>query len=363
MLSPSSSSSSSSSSSQLLPLSLSEKVAYVLENVLINKGTYGYVHKGLNQSTNEEVALKRLILHNESVNGFPVTSLREISILRSIENPYCVKLYDVIATSKGHIYLVFEYCEHDLDVLLKEFKKPFAESEIKTIMLQLFNAVSYLHENQIIHRDIKLSNLLYNNKGELKVADFGLSRLLPVTTSIEMMTLKVVSLYYRAPELLLGARTYSTSIDEWACGCVMAELLRGEALFTGDNEIEVILRIFDILGAPNTTICPELMELELVQTKAIDIHRESILKAYNNLQHYFSVDFSRDGFELLNLLLCYDPTKRIASRNAANHNYFYTSPLPQDEPLMPTFPRRHSASEWVKGKEQIVGGNDIFTKV
>ena len=341
-----------------LPPSLTGRVTYVLEGVLISKGTYGYVHKGLNQATREEVALKRLILHNESVSGFPITSLREIAILRNIENPYCVKLYDVIASSGGgHIYLVFEYCEHDLDILLKEFKKPFAESEIKRIMLQLFHAINYLHQNSIIHRDIKLSNLLYNNKGELKVADFGLSRHM----TDEIMTLKVVSLYYRAPELLLGTRkNYTTSIDEWGCGCVLAELLRGEALFIGENELEVILRIFDILGAPNIIIWPELMELELIQSTVIDIHRESLLKSYNNLQRYFSVDFSNEGFELLNLLLCYDPNKRITSKMASNHKYFYSSPLPQDESLMPTFPRRHFPTQGTNNKPQIIGGNDIF---
>ena len=120
----------------------------------------------------------RIILHNEKQVGFPVTSLREVRLLRRLSHPNCVSLKDV-AVGKGRegVFLVFEYCEHDMASLCENMAKTFSESEVKGLMVQLLRAVAYLHDNWIVHRDLKLSNLLYNSRGELKLADFGLARL------------------------------------------------------------------------------------------------------------------------------------------------------------------------------------------
>jgi serine/threonine protein kinase len=143
----------------------------------IGEGTYGDVYCAVNKITKSVVALKRIILHNEKQDGFPLTSLREISALRRCNHPNIVRLLDVVVGSKRDgVFLVFEYCEHDLSSLMKHVSKPFSEAEVKCLTMQLLSALEFLHENWIIHRDVKLSNLLYDNQGVLKLADFGLAR-------------------------------------------------------------------------------------------------------------------------------------------------------------------------------------------
>lgn len=215
----------------------------------IGEGTYGYVYRAINKSTGEVVALKRIILHNERQDGFPLTSLREVKTLKACSrHPNIVELKEVVVgMNRDAVFLLFEYCEHDLATLLKVFKTPFKESEAKCLVLQLLSAVDHVHSNWIVHRDIKLSNLLYNSRGQLKLADFGLARTLsyPPPSSL---TQTVVTLWYRAPEILLGSETYSFPIDVWSVGCILGELLLNQPLLPGKNEIDEIKWIFHLLG-------------------------------------------------------------------------------------------------------------------
>jgi serine/threonine protein kinase len=215
----------------------------------IGEGTYGYVYRAINRKTSEVVALKRIILHNESQDGFPLTSLREVKVLRMCQNhPNIVKLFEVVVgTKRDAVFLLFEYCEHDLATLIKAFKTPFKESEVKCLMLQLLSAMEFVHKNWIVHRDIKLSNLLYNAKGQLKLADFGLARTVSYPPP-KALTATVVTLWYRAPELLLGSSNYSFPIDIWSCGCILGELLLNAPLLPGSGEIDQIKWIFHLLG-------------------------------------------------------------------------------------------------------------------
>ena len=236
----------------------------------IGEGTYGLVYRAVDKQDRKIVALKRIILHNESKDGFPLTTIREIAMLRRINHPNCVKLLDIVVGRKRDgVFLVFEYCEHDLASLLDHVKEPFSESEAKSLILQLLSATKYLHENWIIHRDIKLSNLLYNNKGELKLADFGLARMYCLPS--EPMTQKVVTLWYRAPEILLGSSLYTVAIDIWAIGCTLGELLRYKPLVCGDTEMDQILLIFDMLGYPNIRIWPSVESLPLIKNGTVRI--------------------------------------------------------------------------------------------
>ncbi len=154
-----------------------------------------------NRVTNEVVALKKLRLTSEST-GFHLTSLREISILKSLKHPNVIEMKEVVVGKKpDYVFLVFEQCAYDLATVIDKTGERFSQSEIKTLMLQLLSAVAYLHKRFIIHRDIKLSNLLLTSKGVLKLGDFGLAR--QTSHPLRPMTPNVYTLWYRAPELLL----------------------------------------------------------------------------------------------------------------------------------------------------------------
>jgi len=226
----------------------------------IGEGTYGVVYQARDKKSNEIVALKKVRMERET-DGIPITALREISILQKLKHPNIVHLMEVVVGDKpDSMFLVFEYVEHDLADLVDSMRTGgFSESEVKCIIIQLLRAVSHLHDNWILHRDLKLSNLLFNNKGQLKLADFGLARLFGYP--LRPYTPKVATLWYRAPELLLGAKNYSTAIDMWAVGCIMAELLHKAPIMPGKTEIEQISFIFGLLGTANDKIWPGFSQL------------------------------------------------------------------------------------------------------
>lgn len=308
----------------------------------IGEGTYGYVYKALDrENNNEPVALKRIILHNEEHDGFPLTSVREIRTLaRCAACPFVVRLLDVVVGSnRDAVFLAFEYCEHDLSMIMKRINHPFKEAEVKTLTLQLLSAVDHLHSKWIVHRDIKLSNLLYTRHGRLKLADFGLARQLSVPPPRDL-TPVVVTLWYRAPEVLLGVGQYSFAVDCWSVGCILAELLSQRPLFSGESELETLSAIFRLLGAPTERIWPEIVDSVLVKSSAVDLAREQRLHPYNNLSDRLPGLHSA-GLGLLDSLLTYRPRHRLSARDALQHAYFTTRPLGVAEDFMPTFPSFH----------------------
>ncbi|XP_062157483.1 cyclin-dependent kinase G-2 isoform X2 [Alnus glutinosa] len=225
----------------------------------IDEGTYGVVYRAKDKKTEDIVALKKVKMEKEK-EGFPLTSLREINILLSLHHPSIVDVKEVVVgSSLDSIFMVMEYMEHDLKGLMETMKQPFSQSEVKCLMLQLLEGVKYLHGNWVLHRDLKTSNLLMNNRGELKICDFGLAR--QYGSPLKPYTHLVVTLWYRAPELLLGAKQYSTAIDMWSLGCIMAELLSKEPLFNGKTEFDQLDKIFRILGTPNEAIWPGFSKL------------------------------------------------------------------------------------------------------
>uniref|UniRef100_A0A175YSB5 cyclin-dependent kinase n=1 Tax=Daucus carota subsp. sativus TaxID=79200 RepID=A0A175YSB5_DAUCS len=282
----------------------------------IDEGTYGVVYRAKDKKTGEVVALKKVKMEKER-EGFPLTSLREINILLSFDHPSIVDVKEVVVgSSLDSIFMVMEYMEHDLKALMETKKQPFSQSEVKCLMLQLLEGVKYLHDNWVLHRDLKTSNLLLNNRGELKICDFGLAR--QYGSPLKPYTHLVVTLWYRAPELLLGTKQYSTAIDMWSLGCIMAELLSKEPLFNGKTEFD-------------------------------QIDKRCICFRYNLLRKKFpatsftgSPVLSDAGFDLLNKLLTYDPEKRITADAALNHEWFREVPLPKSKDFMPTFPAQHA---------------------
>ncbi|OIT29685.1 PREDICTED: cyclin-dependent kinase G-2 isoform X1 [Nicotiana attenuata] len=312
----------------------------------IDEGTYGVVYRARDKKTGEIVALKKVKMEKER-EGFPLTSLREINILLSIHHPSIVDVKEVVVgSSLDSIFMVMEYMEHDLKALMETMKQPFSQSEVKCLMLQLLQGIKYLHDNWVLHRDLKTSNLLLNNRGELKICDFGLAR--QYGSPLKPYTHLVVTLWYRAPELLLGAKQYSTAIDMWSLGCIMAEMLSKEALFNGKTEVDQIDKIFKILGTPNETIWPGFSKLPGVKVNFVKYQFNSLRKKFPATSFTGLPVLSDAGFDLLNKLLTYDPEKRITADAALNHEWFREVPLPKSKEFMPTFPAQHAQDRRVR---------------
>ncbi|XP_057811114.1 cyclin-dependent kinase G-2-like isoform X2 [Salvia miltiorrhiza] len=312
----------------------------------IDEGTYGVVYRARDKKTGEIVALKKVKMEKER-EGFPLTSLREINILLSFDYPSIVDVKEVVVGSNlDSIFMVMEYMEHDLKALMETMKQPFSQSEVKCLMLQLLEGVKYLHDNWVLHRDLKTSNLLLNNRGELKICDFGLAR--QYGSPLKPYTHLVVTLWYRAPELLLGAKQYSTAIDMWSLGCIMAELLSKEPLFNGKTEVEQLDKIFRILGTPNETIWPGFSKLPGVKVNFVKHQYNLLRRKFPATSFTGSPVLSDAGFDLLNRLLTYDPEKRITAEEALNHEWFCEVPLPKSKEFMPTFPAHHAQDRRVR---------------
>jgi len=299
----------------------------------IGQGAFGVVYKAKEKGTGDMVALKKVKMQKEK-EGFPLTSVREIRILMQCKHVNIVTMKEVVVgTSVDSIFIVMEYVEHDLKGLLEDMNKNFTVSEVKCLLNQLLMGMEYLHDNWILHRDIKTSNLLLNNHGILKIADFGLAR--PYGSPIRPYTHVVVTLWYRAPELLLGTPTYTPAIDIWAVGCVFAEMITRDPMFKGKNEGDQVDKIFKVLGSPDNRNWPGFSALP--HAKNFNFTK----KSPNNLRKQFSEDrLSAQGLDLLNRLLGYCPEKRITACEALEHVYWEESPLQKDPDLMPTWPSR-----------------------
>ncbi|CAG8641786.1 1594_t:CDS:2, partial [Acaulospora colombiana] len=300
----------------------------------IEEGAYGVVFRARDKVTGEIVALKKLKLDKEK-NGFPITSLREVDILRFLrleKHPNIVNVRElVVGDTLTQIFIVMDFVEHDLKSLMEDMQSPFLQSEVKTIMLQLLSAVAKLHDNWIVHRDLKTSNLLLNNRGQIKVADFGLAR--KYGSPLGSMTGLVVTLWYRAPELLLGIKEYSTAVDMWSVGCIFGELVNKEPLLPGRAEVDQLDKIFKLLGTPNEKIWPGFSKLP---------HAKNIpySKQYHNTLRSRFTYLTENGINLMSKLLTYDPAKRITAEEALKHPYFFESPLPKDPEMFPTWPSK-----------------------
>jgi cell division cycle 2-like protein len=205
------------------------------------------------------------------------------------------------------------FIEHDLKTLLADMPSAFLQSEVKTILRQLLSAVAHCHAKWILHRDLKTSNLLMTNRGQLKVADFGLAR--TFGDPLGPMTQLVVTLWYRAPELLLGEKAYTTAIDMWSVGCIFAELIQRDPLFPGRGEIDQLSKIFNLLGKPNDDSWPGYSRLP--NARSIN----PVGPSFSSLRHKFKL-LSSEGHNLMASLLCYDPESRITAKEAIKHPYF-----------------------------------------
>ena len=200
--------------------------------VILTLGTFGEVFKARHKQTRKIVALKKVLMENEK-EGFPITALREIKILQLLKHENVINLIEICRTKataakyKATFYLVFDFCEHDLAGLLSNVNVKFSMGEIKKVMQQLLNSLFFIHSQKILHRDMKAANILITKNGVLKLADFGLARAISSNNKpghTNRYTNRVVTLWYRPPELLLGERNYGSPVDLWGAGCIMAEV-------------------------------------------------------------------------------------------------------------------------------------------
>ena len=283
---------------------------YQTVNVL-GEGTYGVVYRAIDRTTSEVVALKKIRL-DHSDEGIPQTALREVSILQELHHPNVVNLKDVMCIQDSKLYLVFEYVQQDLKQAMEKRLNSASSGLLKKLFWQMLRGLSFCHSHRIIHRDLKPANILLTKDNELKLADFGLARAFHVPSST--FTHEVVTLWYRAPEILLGIRHYSSAVDIWSVGCIFAELFRRKVLFRGDSEIGQLFEIFQILGTPSEAEwlgVSSLPDFNDVFPKWSPTALESIIPSLEPM-----------GLELLSKMLRYEPSSRISAKQALAHPYF-----------------------------------------
>lgn len=285
----------------------------------LGNGTYATVYKGLNKTTGVYVALKEVKLDSEE--GTPSTAIREISLMKELKHENIVRLYDVIHT-ENKLTLVFEFMDNDLKKYMDSravgnTPQGLALPLVKYFEWQLLQGVAFCHENRILHRDLKPQNLLINNKGQLKLGDFGLARAfgIPVNT----FSSEVVTLWYRAPDVLMGSRTYSTSIDIWSCGCILVEMITGKPLFPGTSDEEQLKLIFETMGTPTERTWPGISSLPKYNPN-FPIHLPKDLRAFLQSQTRESLD--NNVVDLLHGLLQLNPEMRLSAKQALNHPWF-----------------------------------------
>ncbi|KAF8450272.1 Pkinase-domain-containing protein [Boletus edulis BED1] len=296
----------------------------------VGEGTFGKVYKARNTITNVHVALKRIRMEAER-DGFPVTAMREIKLLQSLRHQNIVRLYEMMV-SNGSVFMVFEYMDHDLTGVLSQTQFSFSEANLKSLCKQMLAGLAYLHHKGVIHRDVKGSNILINNRGELKLADFGLARFYQKRRRIDY-TNRVITLWYRPPELLFGATVYGPEVDMWSAGCIMLELFTKKPIFQGNDEIHQLDVIYRIFGTPTPERWPGITELpwyELVKPKEV---------VQDHFRELFQKWLSPAGLDLAEQLLTYDPAKRVTAAQALEAPYF------KDELPPPELPVRLSSLE------------------
>ena len=276
----------------------------------IGEGTYGEVYEAIDTTNNRRVAMKKMRIENKD-EGIPITALREMCILKHLRHENVVQLYEIIQ-DVDKIVLIFEYADMDLKIYVDKEKGIKDLKLIQQFTLQILNGLYYCNINRIIHRDLKPQNLLLiTSEMKLKLCDFGLSRMFSLPMG--KMTHEIITLWYRPPEVLLGIENYTTKVDSWSIGCIMAEMITGKPLFPGDSEIGQLFKIFQIMGTPNEESWPGITKLKDYSINFPQWKPKKLKDLFPN--------FDKDGLDLMEKFLQMDPDKRITIKDALNHPF------------------------------------------
>jgi cell cycle related kinase len=293
----------------------------------IGEGSFGEVHEVQDNRDGTVKAAKRIRLRNVSTSdAFPNTALREIRALQEIgrHHPNVVRLYDVVPHGST-VVLIMELMSTDLSGILSETDVPLPEADVKSYMRMLLEGLAYVHDSGIIHRDLKPSNLLISSCGVLKIADFGLARVHDPTQN-DSYTHQVATRWYRAPELLFGARKYGAGVDLWAVGAIFGELLNHSPIFPGENDINQIYRVLQVLGTPTEVQWPEVHSLP-------DFSKISFPNLIPIPFKHIVPNATVEALALLENFLTYRPSNRIKAKTSLVHPWFLCRPLPSEPSL------------------------------
>uniref|UniRef100_A0A8C7YGE5 cyclin-dependent kinase n=1 Tax=Oryzias sinensis TaxID=183150 RepID=A0A8C7YGE5_9TELE len=276
----------------------------------LGEGTYATVYKGRSKLTDNLVALKEIRLEHEE--GAPCTAIREVSLLKDLKHANIVTLHDIVHTDKS-LTLVFEYLDKDLKQYMDDCGNILSMQNVKIFLFQILRGLAYCHRRKVLHRDLKPQNLLISDRGELKLADFGLARAKSVPT--KTYSNEVVTLWYRPPDVLLGSSEYSTQIDMWGVGCIFYEMAAGRPLFPGSTVEDELHLIFRLLGTPTEDSWPGISSIEEFKS-----YKFPKYKAQPLINHAPRLD--NDGLDLLMSFLKFESKKRVSADEAMRQPYF-----------------------------------------
>lgn len=300
--------------------------------VKIGQGTFGEVFKARCKKTGRIVALKKILMENEK-EGFPITALREVKMLQKLKHRHITELIEICSSKasshnreRSTFYLVFAFYEHDLAGLLSNSSVRLSLVHIKTLMKHLLEGLYQIHYAKILHRDMKAANVLISKDGILKLADFGLAR--PLFPHLpgqpeHCYTNRVVTLWYRPPELLLGERHYGPQIDMWGAGCIMAELWTRAPILQGESEQKQLTLISNLCGSISPEVWHGVENLPLYGK--MDLPQNLKRRVVERLEPYVR---DRHALNLIDNLLSLDPSQRKSAESALDHEFFFSQPKP-----------------------------------